>query len=163
MWFQNNFLENRFELKIFWSTFFYFWNRFEQKFFIKNFLVRKFLWLQDHFFENRFEPKIFIKKFLVENFLWLQNHFLENRFDPKIVTKNFLVETFFYGLKIISSKIGYYQTFSTKCFGRKFFMVTKSFPRKQIHTITFQQNFWSKIFYGCNIISSRTGSYQKFL
>ena len=133
---QNNFLENRFQPKIF----------------IKNLLVENFLWLQNHFLENRFEPKIFIKKFwskifygwkfnsskqvgtinyhtnsLVENFLWLQNHFLENRFEPKIFIKKFLVEIF-YGCKLISSEIGLKQKFSSKL-------------------------FWWKIFYGCKIIS----------
>ena len=79
--------------------------------------------------------KNFHQIFLVENFLRLQNHFLGNRFDPKIFIKNFFSKIFYY-CKIISSKTGLNQKFSS----------------------TF---FWSIIFYGCKIISSKTGFNQK--
>jgi hypothetical protein len=104
---------------------------------------------------------IFIKFFLVENFLWLQNHFLENRFIPKF-SSNFFWSEIFYGCKIISSKTGSYQNFHQILFGRKFFMVAKSFSRKQVPPKIFIKFFWSKIFYGCKIIFSITGSYQNF-
>ena len=78
--------------------------------------------------------KNFHQIYLVETFLQSQNHFLENRF---------LLKTFI------------------KFFWSKFFMVAKSFPRKQVPTKNFHQ-IWSKIVYGRKIISSKTGSYQKF-
>ena len=53
---------------------------------------------------------------MVENFLLLQNHFLENLFAPKI-----LIE---------------------KNFGRKYFIVAKSFPRKQVPIKNFPQKFF---------------------
>jgi hypothetical protein len=132
--------------------------------------------------------KNFHQYFLVENFLWLQNHSLENRFLPRIFIENFLVGKFFYDCKIISSKTGSYQKFSSVIFCRTFFIVAKSFPRKQVPTNNFHQkflvqtflwskiissktgsyqtfsskSFWSKNFYGCKIISSKTGSYHKF-
>ena len=42
-------------------------------------------------------------------------------------------------------------------------MVAKSFPRKQvlIKKIVLKI-FWPKMFYGCKLISSKTGSYQKY-
>jgi len=56
---------------------------------------------------NNFFEKIFCSnKFLVQNFLLLQNHFLGNCLDEI--------------------------NFSRKFFGRRFFIVAKSFPRKQI-------------------------------
>ena len=63
--------------------------------------------------------KNFNQIFLVENCLWSQNHFLENRYLLKIVIK---------------------------FFGRKFFMVAKSFPPKQVpiknvHQIFLVENF----------------------
>ena len=48
----------------------------------------------------------------------------------------------FYRCKIISSKTGSYQNFHKKFFGRKFFMVVKSFPRKQVPTKIFLSNFF---------------------
>ena len=130
----------------------------KKKIFGKNF-CRKFLWLQNHFLENRVTGKSFLRKiflskifydckiiswktdlqdkyfwenFLVKIFLWLQNHFLENRFTAK--------------------------SFLRKMFCRKFFMIAKSFPGKQVCKKTFLgKRFWSKFFYGCKIISSKTG------
>ena len=124
--------------------------------------------------------------FLVDNFLLFQHNFLE-----QVCTKHFLQKMFgrnFYVCKIISSKTGYYLNFSSNIFGRKFFVVAKSFPRKQVCTKTFHQHFLVetflnlqnnflenkfepkvfinkfrlKIFYICKIISSKTGLNQKF-
>jgi hypothetical protein len=108
--------------------------------------------------------KIFIKFSLVENFLCLHNYFLENRSLPKF-SSNFFWSKIFYGCKIISSKTCSYQNFhqiffvenflllqnhflenrfltkvSAIFFGRKFFMVAKSFPRKQVLTKYFREN-----------------------
>jgi len=70
------------------------------------------------------EPKMFFINFLVKFFL------VANSIPRKqIWTKNFLVENF-YGFKIITSDIGSNQKFPSKNFGRKFFKVAKSFPRK---------------------------------
>ena len=168
LWFQNHFLDNRFASKKFFKNFF------GRKFFMvaksfprkqickkkiswKIFNVENVLWLQNHFLENRFARKKFLNIFFGRKFLRLQNHFLENRFARKKFLKNF--------------------------FGRKFFMVAKSFPRKQIckkkiswkifnvENVLWLQNhflenrfarkkflkiFWSIIFYGCKIISSKT-------
>ena len=111
-----------------------------------------------------FVPKLFpqkldnmkkkIKKiFLVENFLWLQNHFLENRFEVKNVWEKFFVEKVFV-CKIVSSKTGLQE----KLFGRKCFMVAKSFTRKQVwRKKCLRKHFWSKNIYGCKIIGSKTG------
>jgi len=58
---------------------------------------------------------------------------------------NFLVEMF-YGCKIISSKTDSYKKFSKKIFGRKFFMVAKLFPGKQVITKHFQQIVFGRKF-----------------
>jgi len=132
--------------------------------------------------------KNFHKKSLVENCLLLQNHFLENWFAPKIFIKTILVEIVFCFI-IIYSKTGLDQNFHQKNFGRNFFMVAKSFPRKQVRTKYFHQKnfgrtffiigksftrklvctknflkkkFWLKIFCCCKIISSKTGLHRKF-
>jgi hypothetical protein len=73
---------------------------------------------------------------LVENFLWLQNHFLENRFEPKIFIKNVLVENCLW--------------------------LQNHFLENRFEPKIFIKIFWSKIFYGCNIISSKTGLNQNF-
>ena len=100
-------------------------------------LVENILFSQNHFLETRFLPKIPIKNFLVEHFLWSQNHFLENRF-----------------LQQLSSTI----------FCSKIFLVANSFPPKHVATINLHKIiFGRKFFYGRKIISSQTGSYQKFL
>jgi len=42
------------------------------------------------------------------------------------------------------------------------FMVVKSFPRKPVRMKkNFEKIFWLKIFYGCKIISSKTGLNEK--
>ena len=135
---------------------------------------RKFFMVAKSFPRNQVRTKNFHQIFLVENFLWSQNHFLQNKYLLKIFikffwskifycrkiissktgpTKNFhqlfLVENF-YGRKIISSKTSCYFKFSLNLFGRKFFMVAKSFPRKQVptenvHQIFLVENFlWSQ-------------------
>ena len=136
LWLQNYFLENRFLSKFssnfFWSKIFYGCKFISSetgliKNFINNFLVEKFLWLQNHFRGNRFEPEIFYKKVLVENFC-LHNQFLGNWIETRNILLNFLKN--FLWLQIISSVRGSNQEFPQKTFGRKFFMVAKSFPRK---------------------------------
>ena len=92
----------------------------------------------------------------------------------------------FYCSKIISSKTGLQERFLRKIFGRKFFMVGRSFPRKEVWQKIlrkiigrkffmvakffplkylckkkFWKSFWSKIFFGCKIISSKTGLLEK--
>ena len=105
--------------------------------------------------------KIFIKFLLVENFLWLQNHFLENRFIPTFSSNIFWLKMF-YCCKIISAKTCSYQNFHKIFLGRKCFIFTKSFPRKVFPTKIFIKVFLVENFFGCNIIFSRTGSYQIF-
>jgi len=100
---------------------------------VKRILVENFLWLQNHYLENRFIPKIF----LVENFLWLQNHFLENWLFPRILLRIFWDENFF--------------------------IIAISFPQRQVPTKKVSSHiFCSKIFFGCKIIFSKTGSYPRF-
>jgi len=162
LWLQNHFLENKFLPKFssnfFWSIMFYGCKFISSKTgsyqnFHQIFFGRKCFMVAISFSRKQVPNKIFIKFFLVDHFLWLQNHFLENRFLPK---------------------------FSSIFFARKFFMVAKSFPRKQVPTKIFikffvvenflwlqthflenrflpkfsSNSFWSKIFYGCKIISS---------
>ena len=104
--------------------------------FEQNIFCSKFWWLRNQFFESRFELKIFIENVLVENFLWLQNHFLENRFEPKIFIENFLVENFLW--------------------------LQNHFLENRFKPKIFIGNFSSKYFYGCKIISSKTGSTKNF-
>ena len=72
-----------------------------------------------------------------ETFLWLQNNFLENRFAPKTLNKKLFVA----------------DSHTSKFFDRNIFMVPKSFLRKLVLTKYFDQNFWWKIFNGCEIVS----------
>jgi hypothetical protein len=68
------------------------------------------------------------QKISVENYLWMQCHFLENRYIPKLSSK-FFVQIFlsklFYDCKVISSKTGSYQKFSSTFFWSNFFIVAK--------------------------------------
>ena len=41
-------------------------------------------------------------------------------------------------------------------------MVANSFPRKQVPTKNLNQKFFVENFYCCKVVSSKTGSYQKF-
>ena len=50
-----------------------------------------------------------------QKFWWLQNHFLENRYEPEIFIKNIWLKIF-YGCKIISTKTGLNQKFSSEMF-----------------------------------------------
>ena len=79
--------------------------------------------------------KIFINNFLFENVLWLQNQLIGN---------------------------GSFKNFSWKPYSRKIFKVAKSFPRKQVYTKHFHQNVLVENFYGCKIISLKTGFDLKF-
>jgi hypothetical protein len=138
-------------------------------------VAKSFPWKQIHY--KHFQH------FLGQNFYCCKIISSETDYYQKFWTIFFCFQIF-YGFKINSSKISYYQTFLTKCFGRKCFMVAKSFSRKQIHTITFQQNFlvetflwlqnhflenrfipkiFNKCFFGYKIISSKNGCYQKVL
>jgi len=90
-----------------------------------------------------------------------QFNFQENTFLPKISIKIFCSKLF-YCCKIISSKTGSYQNFHQIVFGRKFFMVANHFLENRFLPKFSSNCFWSKIFYGCKIISSKTGSYQNF-
>ena len=89
----------------------------------------------------------------------------------------------FYGCKIISPEIGLNQTFSSKFFGWKFSWMQNNFlgnsfePKIFIKNVLllqnhflgnrferkfFIENFWSKLFYGCKIISSGICLNQNF-
>ena len=64
------------------------------------------------------------------------NRYQEKKKLKKLLTNNFLAEHF-YGSKIISSKTGLKEKIEQNIlikqfFGGKFFMVAKSFPRKQV-------------------------------
>ena len=86
------------------------------------------------------------RKIMVENFLLLLNRFFENWFAPKIFIKKILFE-FFFCFKIISSETGLDQHFHQKNFGRKFFIVAKSFPRKLVSTKNFHQKNFGRNFF----------------
>ena len=80
-------------------------------------LVENFLLLKNHFLENRFARKTFWDNFLLENSFLLQNHFLDNRFArKKKLGKIVLVEKYF----------------GRNFFCWTFFIVAKSFLRKQV-------------------------------
>ena len=149
--------------------------------------VENFLWMQCHFLENRYIPKMFIEifcpnffmiaksfprkqvptknfhqHFFGQNFLLLQHHFLENRFASKIYMIIFLDEHF-YGCKFVSSKTGSYQKFPSTFFWKKSLLSFKNhFLENRFLPKIFIKIFWLKIFYGCKMISSYTGSYLKF-
>jgi len=66
------------------------------------------------------------KNFLVENVLWLQSYFLENRFAKKNFDK-------FFGRKYFMVLKSFPQDEERKkCLAENFFLVAKSFPRKQV-------------------------------
>ena len=135
-----NFHQKCFGWKLVWSQNHFLETDSYQKFSSIIFWWKNFWWSQHHFLENRFQPKNFHQFFLVENVLWSQNHFLENKFLLKIFIK-FVWSKIFYYRKITSSKTGSYWKFSSNFFGRKFFMVAKSFPPKQGPTKNFHQIF----------------------
>ena len=136
LWLQNHFLGNRFEPKIFIKNFFgkNFYDckvisseiglnqKYSLKFFERNFFM---VWIS--FPRKKVWTKYFHQNFLVENFygckiiytkpLWTKNC------HQKFLFENFLL------CKIISSKTGLTKKLS-KFFGRKFFLVATSFPRK---------------------------------
>ena len=68
---------------------------------------------------NQVWTRNFHQKVFGRKFLWLQNHFLEIRLETKIFIKIFF---------------------------RKFFIIAKSFPRKQVWTRNFHQNFLVETF-----------------
>ena len=99
---------------------------------------------------------------LVENFLWLQNHFPGSRIEPKIFIQMFWSKIF-QGCKIISSKTGLNKKFSKKkCFGRKFLLLQNHFLENRFEPNIFIKNCLVKMFYGCKIISSKTGLKEKY-
>ena len=104
--------------------------------FHQEFFGRRFYMVANSFPRKQVTTKNVHQTFLIEIFLLLQNHFLENRLPPKIFINFF--------------------------FGWKLFMFGKSFPRKHVPTKISSKILWSIIFYGCRIISSKSGSYQKF-
>jgi len=69
---------------------------------------------------------------MVENFLWLKNHYLENMYKPKISIKHFWVQNFLWLQNHYLENMFNPKIFLTKIFG-------------------------FKIFYGCKIITSKTG------
>jgi hypothetical protein len=74
--------------------------------------------------------------------------------------KNILVENF-YACKIVVSKSGMNNKFSSKFIGRKFFMVAKKFSRKLVCTQNFYEKFLVKNIYGCKIVTSKPGLNKK--
>ena len=156
--------------------------------FHQNFFRLKFVIIAKSFPRKQVPSKIFIKLFLFEHFLWLQNHFLQNRFVPKIFIHIFWSKIF-YGCKIISSKTGSYQKFSSNLFlvqnflslqsqfleyisihnifinifFVEIFAVAKSFPQKQVPTNNFHGYFLGRYLFYCSIInSSKTVFNKKF-
>jgi len=76
---------------------------------------------------------------LVQNVLWLENHILENWFAPKFFIKNFRTKIV-YGCKIISSKTGLHQSFSSKLLGRNFLWLQNHFLAKWFAQKIFVKN-----------------------
>jgi len=77
----------------------------------------------------------FSTKFLGPKLFFVKNHFLENRCAPKIFNKIFRSKNIF---------------------------CEKSFPRKQICTKNFQENFLVEKIFVCIINSSKTDLHQSF-
>ena len=86
------------------------------------------------FFRNIFWGNIFI-----ENFIWLQNHFLGNR-EAKKKKKDF-----------------------GNILWSQYHFLENRFARKHFSERLFQKVCLSKFFYGCKMISMKTGSRKKFL
>jgi len=87
----------------------------------------------------------------------VQNHFIENRFELKIFWLKIS-----YGCKIISLKTGFIRKCSPIIFGRQCFFVAKSFPRKEVWTKKFHEQFFVGWILWWKNISSKTGWNQKF-
>ena len=144
LWLQNHFLENNLLPKIFniifGSKFFYCFKIISsktesyQKFSTKLF-GRKFFVVAKSFPRKQVWTKNLHNNILVENFLWLQYNFLENRFEPKIIIKFFLFEGFL--------------------------LIQNHFLANRFEPKIFIKMFLVENFFGCKIISSKTGSYQK--
>jgi len=154
LWLQNHFLENRFARKrilekLFWSKICYSCKIISSKTdlqgkkFLNNFFCRKFFMFAKSFPRKQIcKEKNSWKIFLVEN-LWLANHFLENRFERKKILETFFGRKFFMVAKSFPRKQIFKGKILENCFGRKCFMVAKLFPRKQICK---EKNSW-KIFF----------------
>ena len=94
-------------------------------------------------------------KISVENFSWFQNNLLENSYDLKILIKNngskiFMAAKLFFREQVYTKNFhqkyftrnflwlqNHFEKFSSKIIWSKFFILTKSFPGKQVGT----QNF----------------------
>jgi hypothetical protein len=76
--------------------------------------------------------------------------------------QNFLVEIF-YGCKIVTSKTGKNQKFSSTFFGRKVLWLQNYYLENRFKPNIFIKILWSKIAYGCKIFTSKTILKQKFL
>ena len=103
--------------------------------------------------------KIFKQKFFAAIFLWLQNHFLENRFEQNIFIKHVPVQNVLWlqnrflenrfeqksfikkFAKSFPRKQVWTKNFHQQFFGPKFFIVPKTFPRKQVLTKNIHENF----------------------
>ena len=127
--FSKNFFKNILLLKINSS------NQFCTKNFHQKSRVQNFLMFQNHFLENRFEPKIFINIF-GRNFFRVEKSFLKKQLCTKIFFKKCFWKIF-YCCKIISSKQFCTKNCHQKFRVKKFFIVPKSFPRKQVSTENF--------------------------
>ena len=145
LWLENHFLGNRFgqkcSSKVFWSKKFYGCKFISSKTglrpkFSSKIFGRIMFMIAKSFPRKQVTPKIFIQTFLVKNVLWLQNHFLENWFASKIFIKNPFVENFLW----------LQNRFLENRFAPKIFITV----------------FWSKLFYGCKIISWKTRFNRKF-
>ena len=104
--------------KHFFGNFFYYYC---------NSIYSETVWMKIIFWENFLLEKLFGPIFLVPK------QFVNNWDERNIFEIIYLIESFlskyFYGCKIISSKIGCYQKFSSNFFVIKF-MVAKSYPQK---------------------------------
>jgi len=139
--------------------------------FENNFLSKIFYDCKIISWKTGLKEKYFWEKFFGRNFLMVAKSFPRKQVYRKIIfEKNVLSKTFydckiivlsktFYDCKIISWKTGLQEKhFWEKLLGRNFFMIAKSFPRKQVYRkIIFEKKFLSKIFYDCKIISWKTG------
>ena len=76
----------------------------------------------------------------------------------KKFVRNIFRSKIFYGCKIISSKTGLEEKNFEKNFLVENSLFSKSFPKNQIYKNNFlRESSWLKMFYGCKIISQKTG------
>ena len=132
-------------------------NSYPIKVFINHFFNRKCFFFAKSFPREQLSTKNFHQKFFsVENFLSLQNHFLNNSYPLKIFIKNVYGRKLFIIAKSFPREQLSTKSLNQKYFYRNFFIIAKSFPREQLCTKSFHQKYSClKMFYQFKIISSR--------